>query len=280
VSGDPGDRGLRYRMKNGTQQSSRHVYAVFAALDILECFERDSALSLKQIIDISGMTRNRVMRMTGTLEARGYLVRSGASGKFMLGPQILVLGKIMERSFDLVLLARPLLKELSRLTGESASLYVVSGNERLVLAREEGTHDIRYSVFEGQRLPIYAGAGGKVLLAFGPEEIRSRILRKIRFSSLTAQTITEAKTLKAELERIRTTGYAVSRAERAPDAGSIAAPVFGHNRNLMGAIAIAGPVSRVNLKSQPSYLAHVLKTAERLSRQLGWRSSGLSALKE
>lgn len=267
-------------MKNGTQQSSRHVYAVFAALDILECFETDSALSLKQIIDISGMTRNRVMRMTGTLEARGYLVRSGASGKFMLGPKILVLGKIMERSFDLVLLARPLLKELSRLTGESASLYVVSGNERLVLAREEGTHDIRYSVVEGQRLPIYAGAGGKVLLAFGPQEIRSGILRKRRFPSLTAQTITEAKTLKAELERIRNTGYAVSRAERAPDAGSIAAPVFGHDQNLMGAIAIAGPVSRVNLESQPSYLAHVLKTAERLSRQLGWRSSGLSASKD
>ncbi len=256
-------------MKPATKQSTRHVHAVLAALDILECFEKEPALSLKQIIDISGMTRNRVMRMAGTLEGRGYLIRNESTGKFMLGQKILVLGKISERSLDLVLLARPLLKDLAQSTGESASLYVADGTDRLVLAREEGTHDIRYSVHEGQRLPIYAGAGGKVLLAFGSHELRARIFRKKRLAPLTPHTPSSVTSLKAELERVRRLGYAVSQAERAPDAGSIAAPVYDHSRRLVGAVAIAGPISRVNIESRPEYVTAVRETAESLSRRLG-----------
>lgn len=256
-------------MKKGTKQSSRHVHAVLAALDILECFEKEPFLSLKQLIDISGLTRNRVMRLSGTLEERGFLSRNIDTEKFTLGPKILVLGKILERNFDLVLLARPLLKQLAEKTGESSSLYAIDGFDRLVLAREESAHDIRYSVVEGQRLPLYAGAAGKVLLAFGPEEVKRKVLRQKSLDRLTPQTIVNRKVLEAELSKIRSRGYAFSHAERVPDAGSIAVPVFDHENLLVCAMGIAGPDSRVNSQTLSDFLTYVVETAETLSKLLG-----------
>ena len=255
-------------MTSSTKQSQRHIHSVLAALDLLECFERKPNLTIKQIIDYTGMTRNRIMRLTGTYEERGYLIRNRSTGKYQLGPKIMLLGKIHERNFDLVQLVRPLLKEVSFETGESASLYIIDGTERLLLAREEGTHAIRYSVTEGQRLPLFAGAGGKVLLAYGPESLKKIVLAQQNVSPLTLGTIVDAGDLAAEIQTVRAKGFAVSQAERASDAGSIAAPVFGYKHELICAIAIVGPVSRVNVDSHPEYVLKVVATANGMSRLL------------
>lgn len=256
-----------------TPQSERHVQAVMAALGILDCFEKEPALTLKQIIDLTGLTRNRIMRLTGTLEECGYLTRSGTGGRFRLGPKLLVLGKVYERNYDLIRLARPIVKKLARETGESASLYVIDGQYRLVLVREEGTQAVRYTVNEGQRLPLYAGASGKVLLAFGPESLSRDLIGRDRLESLTPNTIATGQDLAQELESIRAQGFAVSEAERNPDAASVAAPVFNHRQDLVGAMSIAGPISRMGTREQVEPAATVAAAAE-LSRLLGDPSEG------
>ena len=60
-------------MKGPTKQSERHVEAVLAALHVMDCFLKFPALGIKQIMDETGYTRNRVMRITGTLVHKGYL---------------------------------------------------------------------------------------------------------------------------------------------------------------------------------------------------------------
>ena len=84
----------------------------------------------------------------------------------------------------------------------------------MALVREEGTHSIRFAIVEGQRVPIYAGAAGKVLLAFGPPELRQEYLDSEKLIPLSPNTITDAKVLAAELKKARERGYAVSRGER------------------------------------------------------------------
>ena len=250
-------------------QTERHVDAVLAALDILECFRDQDKLNLKQLAELTGFTKNRILRLAGTLSSREYILRDPDSGIFSLGPKLLILGKAFERSLDLVQLARPLLRRLTGETGESASLYVRDGLKRIVLARVEGTRNIRYAVSEGQRMVLYAGASGKAILAFSPPEITEQALAAGRLEAMTHNTPTDPEKLKSELEQIKKRGFATSQAERDPDTASIAAPVFDHKGKLAGALSIAGPVSRMSNEFMAIQAQKVKTAADRLSELLG-----------
>lgn len=256
-------------MKPPTRQTERHVEAVLAALEVLECFLDQPSLSMKEIIQKTRLTRNRVARLAGTLACRGFLTAQPDTGFFRIGPKVFALGRAFERGRLLLSLARPLLRELALKTGESASLYVREGFERVVLAREEGTHAIRHSIAEGQRMDLHAGAAGKVILAFSPPELVETILAKTGLPRRTPATITDKTRLLQELAAVRRQGYAVSVGERAADACSVAAPVFESGKELVGALALSGPASRFTPETRRAHIRRLLAAAGDLSRQLG-----------
>ncbi len=256
-------------MKSPTRQTERHVEAVLAALDVLECFLDRPSLSMKELIQKTRFTRNRVARLAGTLAFRGFLTAQPDTGLYRIGPKVFALGRAFERGRLLLSLARPLLRELALKTGESASLYVREGFERVVLAREEGTHAIRHSISEGQRMDLHAGAAGKVILAFSPPELVETILAKTGLPRRTAATITDKARLLQELATVRLQGYAVSVGERSADACAVAAPVFGSGNELVGALAISGPVSRFSPETRRAHIRRLLTAAGDLSRELG-----------
>jgi DNA-binding IclR family transcriptional regulator len=255
-------------MSGPTRQTERHVDAVLAALDILECFLAAPELTTKEIVASTGFTRNRVMRLAGTLAHRGFLVTDGA-GRYRTGPKVLALSKVFERHHGILPLVRPLLREIALQTGESATLYVREGLERVVLAREEGTHSIRQAISEGQRMDLHAGAAGKVILAYSPPELVETVLAKTGMPRRTSTTITSKPRLLKELKTIRARGYGVSLGERAADAIAIAVPVLGYEDELVGALAVAGPVSRFTPEIRKSHATLLLAAAAKLGRQMG-----------
>ena len=257
-------------MPGKVKESSRHVEAVLCALDILECFDVEPELPLRRITELSGLNKSRVIRLCGTLVARGYLSYDAETGKHALGPRVLRLSQIYERSHTLVTLARPVLRGLARRTGESATLFVVDGTMRLCIAREEGTHSIRYNIVEGQRNVLYAGSGGKVLLAFGTDALRRRVVRKDALKKLTPNTIDSPDRLTRELSAVRRHGYAASAGERDSEVASLAAPIFDRYGNVCAALTIAGPVHRFSRAHNATHLTVLLASARRISRLLGY----------
>lgn len=254
----------------GKKEFDRHVGAVLKALDILDCFPIHPHLKLRQISEMTGMNKSRVIRLCGTLAARGYLLYDSQSRQYELGSRILSLSKVYERTNTLISLARPVLRELADRTGESATLFVVDGLQRLCLAREEGTHSIRYNIIEGQRMALYAGAGGKVLLACGPEELRKKILKKNQLKKLTPNTITDPGQLEKELEAVQKKGYATSLGERDGEVAALAAPIYNSDGKGCAAISMAGPIHRFSPEHNGRHIQMLLASAERLSRLLGY----------
>jgi len=252
-----------------SKESSRHIDVVLRALDILDCFQQKSELTLKEIIDHTGLTRSRAMRLLGTLESRGYLMIDYRNHKYLLGVKTGILGNAFEQTNPMEVIIRPVLKELAGRTGESATFYVIDNKDRLVFAREEGTHAIRYSVREGQRMPLHAGASGKVLLAYGPAELLSDILSTEQLSAITVHTITDPEILRQEIEAVRKRGYALSKSENVPDANAIAAPVIDHSGKLVGSLGIAAPVHRLNDQNFVERAKIVMDASAGLSRQFG-----------
>jgi IclR family acetate operon transcriptional repressor len=263
-------QGLDSEMRERVKESNRHVEAVLKALEVLDCFQVNPLLPLKKISELTGMNKSRIIRLCGTLLSRGYLIYDSEAQNYRLGFKVLSLGKAYERSNNLLSFSRPILRNLADQTGESASLFVMDGLQRLCLAREEGTFSIRYNILEGQRMVLYAGAGGKVLLAFGPDELCRKVLSRNHLRKLTPTTIQEPKQLEKELETVRRQGYASSYGERDPDVAALAAPIYTHDGKVCAALSIAGPINRFSKEHNVKHLEILLASAERLSAILGY----------
>jgi len=217
------------------------VEAVERALGILGAFTAEQgALSLRDIAAATGLYKSTILRLCGSLEHFGYL-RRDADGRFWLGPAVLTLGELYRRHFDFGPHVRPVLRALVEATNETASFYVRDGDERVCVMRHEAPRPIRHHVDEGAALPLDQGAAGHVLKAFGEEGDWA----------------------------VRTAGFAVSIGERDPHAAAIAAPVFGREERLLGALAVSGLAERFTSEAQQAIRAAVLDAAKRLSWTLG-----------
>jgi DNA-binding IclR family transcriptional regulator len=257
-------------MGEQAKQYERVVETVAAALDILECIVEEPALSLKRLSELTGLTPNRTMRLAGTLMSRGYLIRDAEHKRFYLGPRVMPLCRTFEQGMTIIATARPILRRLSRETGELSLLEIRDGLERVILLKEEGRHEIRYTVAEGHRISLHVGAAGKVLLAFGPDELQERVLSRRKLEKIGPGAITNPNRLREELELIRSNGYAESEGERIGEAAAVAVPVFDSTNNVVAALAIGGPKNRMNKKARMDHLGTLKEGARELSISQGW----------
>ena len=121
----------------------------------------------------------------------------------------------------------------------------------------------------GSLMPLHATGLGKALLAHHRDvagELASRGL-----ASYTSATLTDVARLTAELDAVADRGWAGDVAEFLPGVASIAAPVQSHDRTVLGAVAITGPVERIcaNGSPRPELAGHVMQSAFTISRELG-----------
>src|SRR5262245_59827153 len=142
------------------------VEAVERALAILDAFRADrSAMTLAELAAATGFYKSNILRLAGSLERRGYLVRE-ANGAFRLGPAPWRLGSIYRSGFNLGDAIRPELRRLVEATGETASFYIREGDKRVCLFRHNSPQTARHHLDEGTELPLNAGASAHVLTAF------------------------------------------------------------------------------------------------------------------
>lgn len=252
------------------KETERHVEVLLRASDILECFIDHDRLQLKELSELTGLNKSRIMRICGTLVHRNYLKYDDRAKTYRLGPTFLVLGKRYESSNDLISLARPILRNLVKETGESSSLFVRDGNWRLCLAREEGNKPVRYIIREGQRLEIYAGSSGKTILAFMTPEEREIILEQVTLVPLTTNTITEKSQLLRQLEEINRTGYCFTMGERSGNGAGLSAPILDHQGKLAASISVSGPIDEFVGGKYLNFLDPLLNATEQVSRGLGF----------
>ena len=207
---------------------------------MLLCFagEKES-LGVTQIAAKVGLYKSTVHRILAALESRGFVRQEDVTGRYRLGHRALELAQAYLSSGDLPTVALDEMQLLRDLAEETVSLYVRDGAERVRVQRAEGPLTVRRVVGLGERLPLYLGASGKILLAWCSERDRRQILDQ----QLPADFRRSA--LESALDQARQQGWALSQEEREDGVGSVAAPVIDRMGNCVGALAISGPVSRL-----------------------------------
>jgi IclR family pca regulon transcriptional regulator len=202
-----------------TLQDSRYSQSLERGLAILACFTAERpVLGIADIADALGMSRSTTHRYVIMLVALGYLEQE-ASRKYRLGLRVTDLGMSAMNSTGLREHARPSLEELRKQTSYTAGLGVLSDTDVLYLDRvrsfRRGENNINLRL--GSRLPAYCTAMGKLLLANIPDPDRHEPITSMQLTKQGPKTITSKKALRAALDEIRATGFAVNDEEAAPE---------------------------------------------------------------
>jgi DNA-binding IclR family transcriptional regulator len=192
--------------------------------------------------------KSTVLRLLGALEHGGF-IRKLSDGQYAIGHQPLRLATLYQRSFQVGPVIEPILQQLSRDLGETASFYVRQGDQRLVLYRAEPSRSVRVAIRVGEEFAIDKGASGKVLLAF-------------------------TETSDPRWNAVREQLCAVSYGERDPETTSASVPVFDSTGQLVGALTLSGPKGRFDA---PATINVALKTLLLSAKQATVALGGIGA---
>jgi len=244
------------------------IRSVERAFDLLEALEGSGQpLRLTDLGRQTGMPKATVQRLLGVLDRRGVVEKS--QGRYQLGIGLVPLAHGYLTESGLTKVSLPILQELARESGETATLFVRHRFDRVVVQRVEGADPLRYSMPIGKRLPLLLGAAGLVLAAAMSREERERLLLhtgRLRLGS--GQTLDRAA-LRKKLESARAQGYAVSRDERVIGIFSVAAPILRPDGTAVGAVAVTGPCARVSDTQAAGLSIEVRQAAQAIAERHG-----------
>jgi DNA-binding IclR family transcriptional regulator len=200
----------------GATVASR-LLAVLGAFD-----ERHRSLSLSEVARRAQIPLPTAHRLVGELVGGGALHRRD-DGRYVIGRLVWEAGLLAPVQGRLRQVAEPFLHDVYAATLATVHLAVRDGDEVLYLHRMQGRASVPIVSTVGTRLPMHCTGVGKVLLAHAPTDVSDRALA--RLTRITPHTITRPDVLRAQLDRIRRDGVAMTSEEMSLGACSLAVPV-------------------------------------------------------
>ena len=212
----------------------------------------DSPCGLAELCERTGLPRATAHRLAAGLEVHRLLARDSA-GRWRLGPAISELAA--QVNDPLLAAGAAVLPRLREITGESVQLYRREGTNRVCVAALEPPAGLRDTVPIGARLPMTAGSGAKVLLAYSDSTTQQAVLPTAKFTERT-------------LAEVRRRGWAQSAAEREAGVASISAPVRDRSGAVIAAVSVSGPIDRMGRRPGARWAADLVAAADALTRRL------------
>jgi DNA-binding IclR family transcriptional regulator len=212
----------------------------------------ESPCGLADLCERTGLPRATAHRLAAGLEVHRLLARD-AEGRWRLGPALTELAGLVHD--PLLPAGAAVLPRLREITGESVQLYRREGLSRICIAALEPLSGLRDTVPVGTRLPMSAGSGAKVLLAFADAATQQAVLPTAKFTD-------------RALAEVRKRGWAQSAAEREPGVASVSAPVRDAHGVVIAAVSVSGPIDRMGRRPGARWAADLLAASEAMTRRL------------
>lgn len=238
----------------------KEVQSLARGLQIIEKLaQSDEGLSITKLAEEFQVDKGNISRMMQTLESYGYAEREKDGRKYILGSQVVRLGRMLLAKTPLRDTAKVFLKQLVEKTGECAHLAILSQGQALYIDQEESPSVLRVINGIGTLAPLHCTALGKIFLAYANEPIGPTL------NSYTLRTITDRAMLERHLDIVRSQGFAVDDEEYNSGVRCIAVPIFDYRGRCTAAIGISGPTSRLGLEQMQSVSQIVVEIGKSLS---------------
>lgn len=245
------------------------LQGVGRALEILEAVA-DQPMRASEISDRLGLKWTTAYRSLAHLCDARYLRKDDASGIYYIGPRMHLIGEAYLVNHPLLDAGADALRALAHNANASAQLNEREGFVATVLLAVDPHLEIIPKTTPQFNFPLHAGAKGHVLLAFSDPDVFAAMVQA-PLLPLTDRTITDAESLHRRLELVRSQGYACTREDVQRGTGSVSAPVFANNGELVGAVTLIVTAQEMTKRRLAQLITGTTRTALQISVRLGWR---------
>jgi DNA-binding IclR family transcriptional regulator len=250
--------------------AQKSIQSLEKGIDILFLFTQGMPyLDVDQICAMAGIPKSTCYRFLSTFKRKGLVEVDSNYGKYKLGIRLLKLESSIMGSLDVARVALPYMQELSRISGETGQLVLLSKDEGVCVEKVESPDVLRVMPDKGTVIGLHSGASGKVIMAYLTDGERDRIIAEKGLKQYTPNTLTDPESLKAHLADIRRIGYATSDQEMYPGVKAVAAPIFDYNGRAIASVCVAGPRERFSEEKVTWLSEHVIRAARNITGNLG-----------
>lgn len=224
---------------------------VTKALSLLSYFNHGRPeIGLSDLTRASGLNKATVYRLMSELQEAGFVEQAGNDRSYRLGPQVLRLAALREAAVPILSVSRRVLRDLSDETSETTHLSLVQGEQLNSLSHAYSPrHATKVMMEDAEVLTYHGTASGLAVLAYATPDFTDSILTQ-PLHHHTPATITDPDEIRAAMARVRQTGMAQSIGGFEAEVHSHAVPVFGPDRQVIGALAVAAPLSRMTAEQK------------------------------
>lgn len=246
------------------------VQSVDRALKIIENLKNNpNGIGVTDLSIMLGVSKSTIHRLLMSLYQEGFVRQDPITEKYKLGFKFLELGDIVNENLDVRKAASPMLKELSNKTGETVHLVIMDQNEVVYIDKVESPETIRMYSRVGKRALMHCTGVGKVFLANLPLLEVKRIIEEKPLIRFTKNTITTPKELFAQLELIKSQGYAIDNEEHEEGVKCASAPIFDFRGNIIAAVSVSAPAMRITAEKFTHMTKEVINCSYKISKSLG-----------
>lgn len=241
-------------------------------LDIFELlYNTENKLSLSEISKKLKIPISSTYALVKTLLRRKYLEIIPGTKTYKVGIKLLEIGSTYLSRLEIAEVAKPVIKELIKITDETVNVAIRDSMDIIYIAKEEGMKPMRLISYVGKRLPAHTTALGKVLLSALSNKEIDELYKYKKLVKLTDNTITNLDRLKSELEIIRKNGYAYDNEESTEGVQCFSSPIFNFENRIVASLSIAVPSFRLNKVKSKRFIKLAIEYTKEISRDLGAR---------
>jgi DNA-binding IclR family transcriptional regulator len=245
--------------------SLRRALALLAAIGGPDAHA--AGLTLGDLAAGIAVDKSSALRLLTPLREFG-LVETDELGRYRLGVGLLRLGQTYLERLDLRAAALPVLRELTRSTGETSHLVLYQHPDVVYVEKVDADSPVQMRSRVGKVEPAASTGVGRAYLAYAAADLVDDVVSR-GFPKRTPATITSGRRWRAELAAARARGFAIDDCENEPEIRCVGAAVFDHRGQPTAAVSVAGPASRISRERAESLGPVVVTAADSISARLG-----------
>lgn len=231
--------------------------------------ESGGGMTLASLAEQASLAPSTAHRLLSSMRTMGFVELDDTTAQWSVGLQAFTVGSAYLNRRDFIAEARPVLKSLVQQTGETANLAVLHGGRHVFVAQVECQQVMRMVAQLGKAGASHASGVGKALLSDLPRAELDAVLEQFGLPRLTEHTLTTEDAFHAELDKVRSVGFAVDDEEQLLGMRCVAANVWDETGAAVAAISISGPSVRLEPARISSVSQAVCDAAAEITQKIG-----------
>lgn len=250
-------------LERNDSRLSYRVPALEKGLEVLELLSGISQpLSLTDIADRLGRTKQELFRVMACLNEQGYLIRDANQG-YRMSTKLFELGAKHASTEALIARATPHMEALTHELNESCHLNIVVRNKMLVIARVDCDADVSLAVRIGASFKLHDRNSGHVALSFLPDDHRQK------YWEHSEQSAGQINEWEADYAAIRHAGFRTMESTLIVGVQDTAAPILGADGRLLAVLCVSHILRVGESQDSTTISSALLHCSQSISNEFG-----------